>query len=299
MGRVSVIIPSRNERFLPQTVDDVFRNATGDVEVIAVLDGYWPTPILEDRPNLKIVHFSEARGMRRAINAGVAVASGDYILKCDGHCAFSEGFDEVLQADCDDDWVVIPRRYSLDAEAWERKAKHAIDYMYLSYPNNPGDWGGAGYHGREWVQKNQDLGLRDVLIDDQMSFQGSGWFMPRRYFYYLELMDWINWGGFWQEAQEIGFKAWLSGGQVKVNKKAWYAHLHKGKKYGRGYFLNTSHLVQGTEFGKKFAEGDQWSKCIHDVAWLVDKFWPVPEWPSDRELWTEKGRQNAIARVPA
>ncbi len=76
MSKVSIIIPSRNERFLPQTVDDIFRNAAGDIEVIVVLDGYWPDPILADRPNLTLIHFSQARGMRPAINAGAAAARG-------------------------------------------------------------------------------------------------------------------------------------------------------------------------------------------------------------------------------
>jgi hypothetical protein len=43
MSRVSVIIPSRNERFLAPTVADVLSKAAGEIEVITTLDGYWPT----------------------------------------------------------------------------------------------------------------------------------------------------------------------------------------------------------------------------------------------------------------
>lgn len=60
MAKVSILIPSRNERFLPQTVDDIFAKAAGDIEVVAVLDGYWPDPILKDRPNLILVHRGQA-----------------------------------------------------------------------------------------------------------------------------------------------------------------------------------------------------------------------------------------------
>ena len=42
MSKLSVIVPARNELFLNKTVDDLFAKAHGDVEVIAVLDGYWP-----------------------------------------------------------------------------------------------------------------------------------------------------------------------------------------------------------------------------------------------------------------
>ena len=41
-------------------------------------------------------------------------------------------------------------------------------------------------------------------------------------------------GSFTHESQEIGNKAWLGGGKLMVNKKTWYAHLHKGNR-GRGY----------------------------------------------------------------
>ena len=132
MAKLSVIIPSRNELFLPQTVNDLLTKASGDVEVIAVLDGYWPDPPLPDNPNLILIHRGYPRGMRNAINSAASIASGKYLMKVDGHCMFAEGFDEVLKADMEDNWVVISRRYSLDAEKWqprmarscERKKRH-------------------------------------------------------------------------------------------------------------------------------------------------------------------------------
>ena len=94
MTKVSVIIPSRNEQFMPQTVEDILAKATGDIEVIVILDGYWPDPILPDHQNLILVHHGKPKGMRASINAGAAVATGDYLMKCDAHCMFGEGFDE-------------------------------------------------------------------------------------------------------------------------------------------------------------------------------------------------------------
>jgi len=76
VARVSIIIPARNERFLPQTVADLLAKAQGDVEVIAVLDGYWPDPALPNDPRLKILHRGKALGMRPAINAAVQMATG-------------------------------------------------------------------------------------------------------------------------------------------------------------------------------------------------------------------------------
>jgi hypothetical protein len=121
MAKLSVVIPSRDEQFLIPTIDDIFRNARGEVEVVAVLDSdRWPdnwAEVTARHPNLHTIHNGGSIGMRASINKGVgsAISRGAaYVAKFDGHCAFSEGFDEVLKAECDDDWVVVPRRLRLD-----------------------------------------------------------------------------------------------------------------------------------------------------------------------------------------
>lgn len=284
---VSVVIPSRNEQFLAQTCRDLLEKAAGNVEVIAVLDGYWP-PADAIVPGVRYVHRGESRGMRAGINAGVAVSAGEFILKADGHCLFDESWDTKLAADCEDDWVVVPRRKRLDAENWcvQEINKPDIDYMYLSYPgSDAADWGAAGLNGKIWEEKNKDAALKNIEIDDLMSAQGSGWFMPRAYFHALELMDEASYGTFWNEFQEIGLKCWLSGGRVIVNKKTWYAHLHKGKQYGRGYFLDKRQLDVGGAYTRRWLYGTAWHKATLPISWLIEKFWPVPTWPDDRELW--------------
>ena len=229
--------------------------------------------------------------MRPGINAAAAVARGDYLLKLDAHCMVSEGFDVELSKACEPDWVVIPRRKRLDAEAWaiQDAGKPDVDYEYLSWPDNPADFGGPGLNGRPWTERI--LARRDVEIDENLSFQGSGWFMPRVYFSRLELMDTDSYGPFWNEAQEIGFKAWLSGGRVMTNKRAWYAHLRKSKKHGRGYTMQSSWLNQGASYTKRWMLNKAWSKQTIPFDWLIDRFWPLPGWPVD---WRQQ-----IARLAA
>jgi len=277
MSKLSVIIPSRNERFLPQTVADLLAKSRGEIEVIAVLDGYWPDPPLPEHPNLILLHQETARGMRAAINAAAGVATGKYLLKCDAHCLFAEGFDETLKVDCDDDWVVIPRRYSLDAENWATFPKTPIDYEYLRYPYYKD--GEVGIHGTIWPERARTRA--EVLVDENMAFQGSCWFMPKRYFDWMGGMSEVGYGTFIGEPQEIGNKAWLSGGKIMTNKKTWYAHLHKGKTYGRGYSINKSELVRGNVYSVDFWINNRWEKRKYDYAWLVEHFWPVPSYPPD------------------
>lgn len=305
MAKTSVIIPSRDERFLIPTIRDIFRNRRGETEVIAVLDSdKWPDgwkELADEFPDLHTIHNGVSKGMRYSINVGVASAKSrgaKFIMKSDGHCSFGEGFDVILAAECDKDWVVVPRRKRLDPETWTLKdvGKPDIDYHYLSFPDDPSDFGGPGLNGKVWEQRIRErFGKSEYDLDDEMSSQGSGWFMHASYFQQLELMDDANYGKFWNEFQEIGLKCWLSGGQVKVNKKTYYAHWHKGKS-GRGYKLPESWLKQGATFTKKWLFNEAWAKQTLPFKWLIEHFWPVPTWP---ENWEELvyGKNRSVVGV--
>lgn len=283
MARVSVLVPARNERFLAPTIADLLAKATGDIEIVAVLDGYWPNPPLPNDPRLKILHTGDARGMRPGINAAVQIATGDYLMKCDGHTLWDQGYDEKLRADYhEDNWILTPRRYALDPESWtidRSNPKYPIDYHFLSYPyERPGD-PTCGLHGTPWAERKR--ARKAVMIDDEMSSQGSGWFMSRKHWNSLGPLEMAKYGNFVHEFQELGLKTWLGGGAVKVTKNTWYAHLFKGKKYGRGYTMGGTNHQAGAAFCTRFWMGDEWDKRVHDLRWLVEQFAPVPGWPSD------------------
>lgn len=271
---VSVVIPSRNEPYLQQTIKGLLSTAKGKIEIIAVLDGYWTLPHEElvDDPRVKYLHFGTARGMRNGINSGVAIAKGEFILKSDAHCMFAEGWDEVLKKDLEDNWIAVPRRYPLDPEKWafeERKdTKYPVDYMFLSNT----------LHGEPWNERRDDPEHKDKMIDDLMSAQGSAWFMKKDYFAELELLDEENYGTFFSEFQEIGLKCWLSGGRIIINKNTWYAHWHKPKEVGRGYSLSPGEQEIATAQVAKWASEKGWHKQTLPLSWLVEKFAPVPTW---------------------
>lgn len=283
---LSCIIPNRNEQFAVKTVKDILQKAS-DVEVILVCDACWPTEPLPEDKRLIVLHSGAVLGMRKAINSAVAISKGDYLMKSDGHCLFAEGFDEVLKADCDDNWVVIPRRYSLDAENWQIQKRRPIrDYHYLCYPD-PNKKHDGGMHGVEWPERTE--ARKDILIDDTLSFQGSCWFMKRSWF--TEFLGGLaedpiyGKSGWAQEPTEIGNKTWLGGGRVMVNKKTWYAHLHKGRAYGRGYDLDDKGVIEGHNYCAKYWMENRWKERVHDLEWLIERFSPIPTWPENwREL---------------
>lgn len=293
-GLVTVIIPARNERFLGATVRDVLAKATGPVEVNVILDGYWPDPPLPDDKRLRIIHRGDARGMRPAINDAARVATGQYLLKCDAHVMFAEGFDEQLKADyAEDNWVLIPRRYALEPESWTidtGNSKYPIDYHYLSNPLERIGDPTCGLHGTAWTARREVR--RHLDLDEEMSSQGSCWFMSAEHWHRrVGELDIASYGNFVNEFQEVGLRTQMSGGAVMVTKRTWYAHLYKGARFGRMYILGPRGHKEGVAFTSWFWMTDQpFPGRVRNLRWLIDRFWPVPTWPEDLDAVFAKAR---------
>jgi len=317
MSKLSVIIPSYMCNYVSRTIDDIFENAIEDVEVIVLLDGYSPEPSIAPRHNLLVVPKKERTGMRNSINLGVHLASGEFIMKSDDHCAFSKGFDVALKEHSEPHQVTIPSRYSLDPETWQRKLKDKkrwqIDYEYMTYPYvyNDKHRYGIGLYAKKWKGDHgedamnsgfdefykQELQRDHIKIDDIMIFHGSCYFMPREHFISIGGLSEKLFSTLYQEPQEISFKTWLSGGRVTVNKHAWYAHMHKGKDFGdapnvRNYKLELTEMRETERFGTFLWMNNKWPGQTKKIDWLIDKFWPIAGWPEDwreqRELWNKK-----------
>ena len=284
MAKVSVVVPSRNERFLAPTVADLLAKSRGDCEIIVILEGYWEHNLPSDK-RVKQIHFGKPHGMRAAINAGVAASTGDYIMKSDAHCMFSEGWDLQLQKDyLENDWILIPRRYPLDPEqwAWEQRTDHKypIDYHYLCDPFEKHGDAVIGVHGTFWRERRDQR--KHIQIDEEMASQGSCWFMSRKYWDYIGPLNDKLYGLFWYESQEMSLKAWMSGGAQMITKNAWYAHWRKGSKGGRGYSTRGMGHEDATAYVSWFWLTDQPFKGrTRNFRWLLERFWPVPTWNPD------------------
>src|SRR3972149_8351255 len=102
---LSIVIPSKNERFLERTIRDVLEKAAGKIEVFPVLDGYEPPreEIVVD-PRVKYLRLfpSTYSKKRLAVNMVNEISSGEYLMSCDAHCMFDKGFDEILIKDIPD-----------------------------------------------------------------------------------------------------------------------------------------------------------------------------------------------------
>jgi len=285
MDKVSILIPSRNEPYLVKTLKDILQKAEEEIEIFVNIDGEKPQDLITDK-RITYFYHPEPIGMRGGINLCLKYAKGKYLMKTDAHCKFAKGFDKALKKDMQEDWLVIPRRYSLNGFRWKvAKTDRFRDYHYLCYPVKT-DWGHAMFP-LEWHYTNE------LLIDDTMIFQGSCWFANRKYFMKrVGYLDHKSYGQFGTEQIEIGLKYWLKGGQVKVNKKTWYAHFHKEKRYyyevlavrNKSYKKSPS-AIKGRTWATKHWMNNKEPDMIHPFSWLIEKFNP-PNWPEDRKKWT-------------
>jgi hypothetical protein len=295
MAKVSIIIPSCNEvavtyegeNVLQRTVRDIYEKATGDFEVIVGFNGpaYQNFP---SYPNFRVLKLPENIGLKALVNVLSIMANGKYIYKSDAHCSFGKGFDEILQANMQDNWLVMPRFYVLDAKTWQWQDERHYDYFYLPCPfTDPrGFRFKAGGH---WPERTAER--ESILIDETPQFHGSGWMVEKDFF-----LNKI--GGFptndpmghAQEPPNIGLKYWLGpwDGKVMVNKNTWYAHVHQDGSV-KGYHYTREQERVSYDIWAKYFLYDRWGERKHDFAWFINERFPnMPTWPSD---WKEKFAQ--------
>lgn len=88
--RFSVIIPCRDDQqHLSTALGSVLGQTVQDVEVIVVDDGSDPPLVVPRDPRVRLVRRSHAGGPAAARNAGLAVATGEFVAWCDSDDVFT------------------------------------------------------------------------------------------------------------------------------------------------------------------------------------------------------------------
>jgi glycosyltransferase involved in cell wall biosynthesis len=252
---LSIIIPSYKDPLLARTIDDLLRNAKGEIEIIPVLDGYEPQDpcdIVQDY-RVRPVFLRIRSGMREAINAGVRASSGQFIMRTDEHCSFAEGFDIDLTGRIKNNWIVVPLRYDLNVETWETEGKPK-GYEKLII----GNWKlGKKFHSRGWPAR--DRKRRQFPIDETMAMQGSCWVMSR--WHWDRVIDELDpaYGTLYQDSVEMVFKTWKAGGKLMLNKLTWYAH--KARRFKRTHHYPDTDAKQAFEYSLELWE-DYYRKVV-------------------------------------
>jgi len=322
MKDLSILIPSRNEMFLKNTVEDILANTEADTEIIIVLDGQWADPPLVQNDRVNVIYLPESIGQRAATNLACRLSKAQYVMKLDAHCSFDKGFDRKMIADMQDNSIMVPTMRNLHVFDWKcykcgwkkyqgptptkceqcgdtthmrrkmiwqpRRGTHSNSYSFDSTPH-------FQYFNDYTKRLEYQKALDETGLTESMSLQGSCFMINREKYWELNICD-ESVGSWGNQGIETACKLWLSGGRVMINHKTWYAHLFRtqGGDFGFPY------PQPGTEVDKtkrkvwEFFLNGKWEKQIHPVSWLVEKFWPVPGW-TEEEL--NKLKENELHKV--
>lgn len=301
---ITVIIPALNEKYLNQTIQNVLENAEGNIEIIAVLDGYWPDPGVPDDPRVRIIHNTVPRGQRHSINDAARIAQGDYIMKLDAHCTVGPGFNTILERDCEYDMTMIPRMFNLDIETFKPKKHKRTDYMFIGMVDN-------NLRAQYYSGSGQRQPRNDTMIDEIMCCMGPCFFMHKKRFWELGGCD--EGHGHWgQQGVEVACKAWLSGGRLVVNKNTWFGHWFRGSythdsgRKGFPYSIKQKQINAARAYSNDLWLNNKWEKQVRDFNWLIKKFNP-PTWEQKmkdrkeliklfRDLELKNGAEIGVAR---
>ena len=101
----------------------------------------------------------------------------------------------------------------------------------------------------------------------------------RHYYWKYELCD-ERAGSWGNQGLEVACAAWLSGGRVLINHDTWQSHLFRtqGGDFGFPYKVSDKAVNKTKDYIRDKYWNKKHPKQIHDVAWLVSKFAPVPGW---------------------
>lgn len=301
MIALSVLIPARNEMFLSRTIRDLLENTGDSTEIIAVCDGAWADPPVEDHTRVKMIYHPDPVGQRAATNEAARIARGKYLMKLDAHCAVDKGIDEKLLSVMQDDWTLLPTMRNLHAFDWVCKNGHRryqgpsgvckecgepteMDVVWIAKTNPASrsfcfDSTPHFQYNNEYMKRPEVKGKN---LTESMSIQGSCWMVSKEKYFELNLCD-EEYGIWGSQGIEVACKTWLSGGKVVVCHDTWYAHMFRtqGGDFSFPYELGGRQV----DFAKKrareqFFDG-KWGGAKLPLSWLVDKFWPVYGWTEE------------------
>ena len=288
---LSVIIPARNEEFLLNTVEEALKKSGETTECIVVLDGYWATPSLPQHERLIVIHNEESVGQRAAINQAARVSRAKYIMKLDAHCTLDNHFDRKLIESAKElgrEVVQVPTQYNLHVYDWVCPDGHR---RYQS-PDGPcKDCGKETTKEMVWKKRehkktyawrfDKDLKFaywseyekkhQEEKYLETMSLLGACFFLERDYYWELGGSD-EGHGSWGQQGTEIACKTWLSGGRLICNRKTWFSHFFRTGEIGFPYPLSGKDQEKAREYSNDIWKNNKWSKQIHNLDWLINKF---------------------------
>lgn len=326
--KLSILIPSRCEEWLSQTVQNLLDNTGEETEILVGLDGAWAEPGIPDHDRVRILFVPEAIGQRAMQNRLAKLSTAKYLMKVDAHCAFDKDFDKKMIDAMEDDITMVPKMYNLHVFDWI--CRHCGMRFYqgpkptecrgeydecTSKPDfekktifKPRQWGPEGRGPTSTSYRfNKNLQFKYFPehrkrqpksgLAETMSLQGSCFMATRQKYWELGLCD-ESWGSWGQQGTEVAVKTWLSGGRVMVNLDTWYAHLFRTQKgFSFPYPMSGKSQQKARDVSKDIFLNNKWDKTTRPLSWLLEKFWDsLKEVGDSEQRWDEGALKRQKAR---
>ena len=305
MPDLSILIPSRNEQFLPHTIKDILQHMETDTEVIAVIDGGALDPDIPVDSRVHIIQLEESIGQRAATNLACRQSTAKYVMKVDAHCAFDQGFDRKMIeafAELGDNVTMVPIMRNLHVFDWVCPEGHrryqgpsgpckecgkptTMDIVWIpkTNPQSTSYCFDSEPHFRYFNEYKKRPNYKfDKDFSETMSLQGSCWMLTRDKYWELDICDEV-YGSWGSQGIQVACSTWLSGGRVVVNHRTWYGHCFRtqGGDFGFPYPLSGRQVEHAKQHARELFFENKWPKQIRPLSWLLERFRPVPGWSDE------------------
>ena len=270
--KLSILIPTKNEEFLKETLADIEKHKEGDTEVL------WE----EDK----------GLGQRGLTNKLAQKATGDYLMKLDAHCSMAQGFDVELLKEVRNATVVAPALTNLYAYDWicskghrqpneqfeeikecpqcKGKVEKAVVWQPIPKPIMTNYYFDTDLHFQYCEEQDESP------TTETMSLQGSCFVISKEDYFRLNICD-EKFGSWGQQGTEVACKAWLSGGRVISTRNTFYSHWFRGRKPAK-----TEDIKKAQQYSKDLFLKNKWEGQVKPLAWLIEKFDYQGDWTPEQ-----------------
>jgi len=254
---VTVIIPARQEPYLDRTIASLYDNASGDIEVIVVLEG----EMVAVDPRSKIIYHPIPLGRRVGMNEAAKIANGEYLFHIDAHCSMPDAWDEKHKEVCIGNILVVSVISSMDEKTWEKKPGH--NYTFVSIDRNMKE---------HWWGAHKPLADCET-VEETMALTGCGWMIQKDYYWAVGGCD-ESLGQLCHLGPEWALKVWChpdNPGRLILRTDVFCGHVFGSKKI-QSY---SPQHISDHEFAERMRAqyGDK-------IEWLRQKFNP-PGWDDE------------------
>lgn len=253
--KLTIIIPSRNETDLPNTLESLYAHSKGRFEVIVVNDwtdtDKWTEP--KKRRNMKVIRPAPFSGFGGSIQAGVDIARSENIYICGARTRFSEGWIENTIRHINEEPETL---FCVTNQVLEEKDGELVNEKGMAY--------GAiiKYFDQEhWFKYLINLRCAEEPGGEEVDCAyGGSYAMKKAWWEKIRGLDMIRTRGGCN--QFLSLKTWMAGGKVKVMKDVIVGNIYREYcSYPCGYddLLFNRCMIMGVLWGMDRAVKVMWS----------------------------------------